>query len=90
MPFVEGSDSRFSGRPSGPIITAGLYAWAQGVMKMWCSMSGAMRYWTLPGGLEVDSWEILVLASGVRDTGLKTARLPVWSFMTVARLPIFM
>jgi hypothetical protein len=55
--------------------------WASGkahfqvVMCKWCSMSGAMMYWTLP-----PSEAMISLTSGVKATGEMIASEPVRSF----------
>ena len=74
-PFWE---ARFSGKPSGPRTRADGNAVAQVERWMWCSMSGAMRYW-----IGRDDFWMSVRTEGVRWTGLKTAR-PVGS-VTVVR-----
>lgn len=67
--------ARFSGRPSGPISLASGKAVAQSERKMWCSISGAMRYLTGPPRVVSLAW-----TSGVRATGENTAREPEVSF----------
>lgn len=63
--------ARFSGRVSGPITWALGNALCQSPRKMWCSMSGAVMYLTGPPRVV----RVLV-TSGVRATGEKTARAP--------------
>lgn len=60
---------------------------AHGVMKMWCSKSGAMMYLTVPWGEARESSEVFDETSSVSATGEKIAMLPVLSLIAVARPP---
>lgn len=71
VPAVSGLASRFSGRPSIPMTRADGYALDHAERYMWCSISGAARYATLP-----PSSSMVERTSGVRAVGEKTARAP--------------